>query len=187
MRLLPARHHRRMPWKNGGGETREIAISPGATTLVDFDWRLSMAHVASDGPFSLFPGIERTLCILNGAGIRLTPSGEETRLVTLTSPPFTFSAEIPVAAELVDGPILDLNVMTRLSAWRHEVTPIQAGEDISLQPCDAAFLVCRAGALTARAGGETVEIVSEDAVDLTSTADLRLDGSGDGFLVRLLR
>ena len=50
-----------MPWKNGGGETAEIAVSPPGAALDDFDWRLSMARVETDGPFSAFPGIDRTL------------------------------------------------------------------------------------------------------------------------------
>ena len=70
MRLLPAAGHRRMPWKNGGGETVEIAISPADAGLDGFDWRLSMATVATDGPFSVFPGIDRSLAVIRGAGIQ---------------------------------------------------------------------------------------------------------------------
>jgi environmental stress-induced protein Ves len=47
-----------MPWKNGGGETTEIAVFPDGAGLSDFDWRVSMARVDGDGPFSSFPGIE---------------------------------------------------------------------------------------------------------------------------------
>jgi len=61
MKILRSADHKRMPWKNGGGETVEIAISPQGAGLADFDWRVSMATVASDGPFSVFPGIDRTL------------------------------------------------------------------------------------------------------------------------------
>jgi hypothetical protein len=58
--LLRAADHRTMPWKNGGGETTEIAVSPPHAGLADFDWRISMAKVASDGSFSIFPEIDRT-------------------------------------------------------------------------------------------------------------------------------
>ena len=53
-----------MPWKNGGGVTSELARSPQAD---EFDWRLSVAEVATDGPFSQFPGIDRLLVLLSGA------------------------------------------------------------------------------------------------------------------------
>ena len=62
--ILTASSYRRMPWKNGGGETVEIAVSPEGAALSEFDWRISMATVATDGPFSIFPGIDRTLSIL---------------------------------------------------------------------------------------------------------------------------
>lgn len=54
-RLLAA-NHRRMPWKNGRGETTEIAVWPEGAGLQDFGWRLSMAGVSEHGAFSAFPG-----------------------------------------------------------------------------------------------------------------------------------
>jgi uncharacterized protein len=68
MRILRAENYRRMPWKNGGGLTAEIAVSPESAGLDDFDWRVSMARVEAGGPFSLFPGVDRTLSILEGEG-----------------------------------------------------------------------------------------------------------------------
>ncbi len=38
-----------MPWKNGGGVTTEICVSPPSGA---FDWRVSIATVNADGPFS---------------------------------------------------------------------------------------------------------------------------------------
>lgn len=35
----------------------------------EFDWRISMATVATDEPFSIFPGIDRTLSILDGEDV----------------------------------------------------------------------------------------------------------------------
>ena len=83
MRLLRASDHRRMPWKNGGGMTVEIAVSPEGAGIEDFDWRVSMAFVEQDGPFSIFPGIDRTLAVLSGDGIVLHIAGQDD--VTLLS------------------------------------------------------------------------------------------------------
>ncbi len=70
-----------MPWKNGGGETVEIAVFPEGAGFKDFGWRISLASVASDGPFSAFPGIDRTLTVIDGVGIDLVVDGVAHRLV----------------------------------------------------------------------------------------------------------
>ena len=40
-----------IPWKNGKGQTTELAISENGS-IDDFDWRLSIASVVEDGAFS---------------------------------------------------------------------------------------------------------------------------------------
>lgn len=67
MRHLENTAYTSMPWKNGGGVTTEIIVHPAKAPMADFDWRISMANVAQDGPFSIFPGVDRTLCILGKA------------------------------------------------------------------------------------------------------------------------
>ncbi|MBN9054807.1 MAG: HutD family protein [Rhizobiales bacterium] len=118
-RLLRNSDHRRMPWKNGGGETVEVIVRPEGASLSDFGWRVSMATVASDGPFSVFPGIDRTLAVLSGDGMELSIEGLGERLLTPQSPPLAFPADAPTTARLAGGPITDLNVMTRRGAFRH--------------------------------------------------------------------
>ena len=55
MRILRAADYRRMPWKNGSGETVEVAVFPPGASIDDFDWRISIATVAAEnGAFSLF-------------------------------------------------------------------------------------------------------------------------------------
>jgi environmental stress-induced protein Ves len=142
--------YRRMPWKNGGGETIEIAIFPPGAGLDDFGWRISTATVASDGPFSIFESIDRTLCVLSGAGISLAVRDDEARLLDQESPPFSFPADAPAAARLIDGPIVDLNVMARRGAWRHEVRRhrMQAGDLITVDAAAVHTIVfCRSGSI----------------------------------------
>lgn len=122
MRLLRNNDHRRMPWKNGGGETVEVIVHPEDASLSDFGWRVSMATVASDGPFSVFPGIDRTLAVLSGDGMDLTIEGLGDRLLTPASAPLPFPADAPTTARLTGGPITDLNVMTRRGAFGHTLT-----------------------------------------------------------------
>jgi uncharacterized protein len=122
MKILRAGQHRRMPWKNGGGETTEIIASPEGAGLDEFEWRVSMARVAMDGPFSRFPDVERTLCVIEGEGLALTIAGKPEVVLTQVSAPFRFIGDASVTSRLVRGPITDLNVMTRRGRWSHKMT-----------------------------------------------------------------
>jgi uncharacterized protein len=111
------------PWKNGGGLTQEIVCVPVGAGLGDFDWRVSVAQVKCDGPFSIFQGIDRVIVLLNGKGMRLAGSIHQHEL---TEPllPHAFAGEIPISCTLVDGPTIDLNVMTRRQAVRADVSVV---------------------------------------------------------------
>lgn len=122
MRLLRAIDYRRMPWKNGGGETIEMMVSPADASFGTFDWRISMAHVGAPGAFSLFPNVDRTLSVIAGAGLSLRfDTGDVVSLDQHTAP-FSFAGDLPVDSALIDGPIDDLNVMTRRDRCRHRVS-----------------------------------------------------------------
>lgn len=121
MRIIRAADCRTMPWKNGKGITTEIVVSPEGASLSAFDWRISMARVGADGPFSAFAGIDRTLSVLSGNGIRLGFGDGEVATLDRSSAPFPFAADRAVNGVLVEGPIVDLNVMTRRGAWTHSV------------------------------------------------------------------
>jgi environmental stress-induced protein Ves len=140
--------YKRMPWKNGGGETVEIAVSPDGAGLADFDWRVSMATVAADGPFSVFSGIDRTLSILEGEGITLFIEGREPVLLTQDSDPLPFAADAPTSATLVDGVITDLNVMTRRGSFTHSVRRIGIdGRGELTLDSEMALVLCHRGHL----------------------------------------
>lgn len=146
MKLLRAGDHKRMPWKNDGGETVEIAVSPDGAGLADFDWRVSMATVATDGPFSIFPGIDRTLSILEGNGMTLLIEGRDAVLLTRQTVPLAFAADVAVAATLADGPITDLNVMTRRGVCSHRVERVVVdGEREMADLAGTVMLLCRDG------------------------------------------
>ncbi|GHC50661.1 HutD/Ves family protein [Neogemmobacter tilapiae] len=94
------------PWRNGGGVTHEIAKAEQDGRWL---WRLSVAEVASDGPFSHFPGMARILTVIEGAGMVLdTPDGP---LAAQPLHPVGFSGETSVVGRLLNGQIRDLNVI----------------------------------------------------------------------------
>ncbi|MCZ0735979.1 HutD family protein [Phreatobacter sp. AB_2022a] len=174
MKHLRAAGHRRMPWKNGGGETAEIAVHPESAGLADFGWRVSMATVASDGPFSLFPGIDRTLAVLTGAGIRLDVEGLGTRRLTPASPPLPFPADAPAGARLIDGTITDLNVMTRRGRYRHSLTPLTATGRQTLALATRWTLLMAVDALEAVTGEGTLRLAPLDVLVVEGAAQVTL-------------
>ncbi|MBY5374643.1 HutD family protein [Rhizobium leguminosarum] len=188
MRILRAGDHKRMPWKNGKGETVEIAVFPPDASINDFDWRISMATVAEDGPFSIFPGIDRTLAILDGNGMVLDVEGSSPVLLTTASDPLAFPADIPVAARLEDGAITDLNVMTRRDGLAHTLIRIDVdgGKTVRLSPATC-LLLCHRGTLSFRRDGETGALAAGDALlikDATATA-LEIDGEARCYLASI--
>lgn len=110
---LPVAAQRVMPWQNGGGTTRQVAVDPPEGSLATgFRWRVSVAQVGQGGPFSRLPGVDRSLWLVRGRGMRLALPDRE---IALDRPfaRFDFAGETPIEAALLDGPCEDCNVMTR--------------------------------------------------------------------------
>lgn len=164
-----------MPWKNGGGVTTEIAVSPPGAGLDDFDWRVSMARVESSGPFSGFAGVDRTLALLEGEGMVLDIAGRPPVEITRASAPLAFPADVPTQATLIAGPITDLNVMTRRARAAHTVERLLISAPTEIRAdADAALILCVDGELRV-AGAASVQLGPLDALLLGPQApELRL-------------
>lgn len=117
--LIPYAGLSPVPWKNGGGSTTQIAVFPPDAGFEDFDWRISLATIAEDGAFSAFPGVERTLALVDGHGMTLDIDGEAT-LLSKADPVAVFDGESRVVAKLNRGASTDFNVMTRLDRCYHQ-------------------------------------------------------------------
>lgn len=113
--LIPASQQTVTQW--AGGETRQLAIAPAGATVAarDFHWRFSTATVLQSGPFTTFDGYNRYLAIRSGAGLELavTASGAPKQRIQLTSPQHQacFAGSAVTSAELLDGPVCDINLM----------------------------------------------------------------------------
>jgi environmental stress-induced protein Ves len=162
-----------MPWKNGRGITFEIAVWPPTAGLDDFDWRLSTALISEDAAFSSFPGIDRTLAIVSGHGVDLTFEPGRTIRLDRQSVPLSFAADRPVHARLVNGPIVDLNVMTRRGHWRHQVRALPA-RTVPVNPTKLG--VC---ALYVRAGAASL---TDPALRLCHGDTLLIEAGEEGLL-----
>ncbi len=124
-----------MPWKNGGGTTQEIACWPAGAGLEDFGWRVSIASIAQAGPFSRFAGIDRSIMLLEGDGVRLrSADGAIDHLLDAPHRPFAFSGDTALDCTLLGGASSDFNVMTRRGAWRAEVRVLDGATALEAAP-----------------------------------------------------
>ena len=141
-----------MAWKNGQGVTHEIAREPASGD--SFLWRLSIAEVAADGDFSLFPGIDRTIFLIQGAGMALDFTEAPAKRIDRAFAPFDFSGDWHCRCRLIDGPIRDFNLMVDRSAMRAETRVVRlAGAPAETEEADRLLIYCAEGRL--RAGGFT--------------------------------
>lgn len=188
MRLIAASESRRVRWKNDGGWTTELARDGGD----DFRWRVSIAEIESDGPFSSFPGVERDLILLDGEGIELDIGGAACRLAQRFER-VHFAGESDVDCRLIAGPTRDFNVMARRGAVRAEVVarPLAGSMLIFAEP-DAEWLVhvlaghveARRGEQSLRAGaGASLHLDFRDAPD---AGRVSLDGAGELVLAKFV-
>lgn len=174
-----------MPWKNGQGETLEIARSPAGQSLDDFDWRVSVAPVIADGEFSVFPGIERTIAVIEGAGMTLDLAGRPVELTP--GVPLTYDGGLAVHGRLVDGPVRDINVMVRRGRCIGEM--ILATGNVAIAAAGATVIAYGlAGTWIAEAGGESRPLAPGDSVLTEETPlTLALNGAGGRIALAVIR
>jgi environmental stress-induced protein Ves len=172
------------PWKNGGGITREIAVIPSDAPPEGFTWRVSVAEIAQAGPFSVFPGIDRKILLLAGAGVRLQGAGIDHRLDEPLVP-FAFAGEAAVVATLLGGPSQDLNVMTRRGVVRSDVQVARSGLDVAA--CDGLVLLAVRGTWEGTRPAPMSLAAGEGVVMPEGTAGLRMEASAPDGALAVLR
>ena len=137
LQLRPA-DYRLMPWKNGGGSTTEIAIEPpGASLGESFTWRVSSAAVAASGLFSSFPGLVRSLLLVEGVGFILDIEGQGRLRLKHPGQVASFSGDATVGATLIQGPCMDFGIISDPAKVRVELQWLNLGRDatsLSLAP-----------------------------------------------------
>jgi uncharacterized protein len=164
--LIPYAGLEPAPWKNGGGSTTEIAIAPTGASFDKFDWRISLATIAASGPFSVFPGVDRTLALVDGPGV-LLEIGEEGRFVLSEDDPIVeFAGESAVMATLAGAPTTDFNVMTRRARCHHRLgRRVLSGSSEFAPRGDVTILFLAEGdSLSVSSDSERIGLVRYDAV-----------------------
>jgi len=183
--LIPFAGLAPVPWKNGGGSTIEIAIGPPDAGFDDFDWRVSLATIAEDGAFSQFPGVDRTLALVEGHGMTLQIDGEPT-LISEAVPVVAFDGSSEVHARLSRGQTTDFNVMSRSERCWHQFGRRRlSGDSTFVARADVTVLFLAEGdSLQMASDAERIGLVRYDAVVLEQGTVWKLEaGQGTIFIV----
>jgi environmental stress-induced protein Ves len=170
VRRLGSSDYKIMPWKNGGGITTEIAVYPQGSGLADFDWRVSIADMTSEGPFSSFPGCERTIMMLEGSGMILDAGSNGIIELREAFQPRRFSGDWHVMGRLLGGPVRDFNLIVRRGRTAGELNVLSLVESLELAAPEAGILIAHVmrGNVADAAQGET--LVADDRLTLTSAS-----------------
>ena len=191
-RILRAGDYRRERWRNGAGWTRQVHAEPAADGAVEWDWRLSIAEIDADAPFSAFPGVDRELVLLDGNGMRLRFDDGEIRELLPPHDRLRFAGERSLVGELIDGPTRDFNLMWRRDAIDAQLwhRPLVGTMLVFVDPGETWALHVLAG--QARIGDmhDALPMATGDTALLTA-GDARqrhmLDGGGELLVMRLAR
>lgn len=168
MNILRESSYTSVPWKNGGGVTREILRSP--VEGAEFDWRLSLATIAAPGPFSTFAGYHRTLVLVGGAGVELNFAQHGTSRLSVPGRAVEFDGAWQTSCTLLDGPSTDLNLIVASARAQSMSRAIALTQEQMFQTADwtEVFVCCVSGAI--RVTNTAGAVQSLRAVDVARCA-----------------
>lgn len=166
-----------MRWKNGGGATTEIAISPAGASLDDFAWRISAADVSASGPFSAFPGCDRVLVQTEGSPMTLSHGGHGRHMLALLVP-HAFDGGWETAGEIGATSARDFNVIVRRSLARATVRVV-VGED-EAPPASVRVVHALRGEVVVTCAGDVIALPAGDTLVVEDNATLHTRVAVDG-------
>lgn len=166
--VIRASDYREQPWKNGGGLTREIAVAFSDDESTSVLWRVSLATIDRDGPFSEYRGYDRTIVALDADTAELDVDG--TLIVLERGRPHEFRGEAHVACRLRGSATRDLNAMTLRDAFVHDVEIVTSAQRFVLDDDEIAFVYAIDGAATVEntpcEAGDTIWLQEAEAIDV---------------------
>jgi hypothetical protein len=170
-----ADQHAAMPWANGRGVSYEIVREDDEHG--QWRWRVAIAPITEDGPFSPLPGVHRELTLLEGDGLVLNVGGN--MVGCRIGEVVRFAGAAHTHAALTSGSVVDLNVMSR------DETPMTM--TIEQGPTEVLAAACLVAVTpsTVTAVGTQYELQPRDAL-VAEGAALRLI-SGSAAVIRPMR
>lgn len=192
-RHLPANEYRRLRWRNGLGWTREIHAASRAAGE-GWDWRLSIAEIEADGPYSIFPGVQREQVLLVGEGLMLDFEDGSERLLAPPHGRQRFSGDAAVQVRLQAGRVEVFNLMWQAGrvAPRLWHRPLVGSMLLFVDPGTAWFVHVMAGQATI--GGDGAMPLPLPLLEMGDSAllvadDTRrrhvIEGAGELLLIRI--
>jgi environmental stress-induced protein Ves len=153
VRILRSGDYPALPWKNGRGVARQIAVFPADADYEALHWQVSRPRIGADTPFSKLAGLDRQFMLVSGAGLtlRVRSAAEGVdfeQRIDRPLEPFAFRGDWDVDCVLASGPVEVLNVMTRRG---------RAGARVEIREVAAPALV-------RKAGGETLVVYAANPV-----------------------
>ncbi|MEO3865382.1 HutD/Ves family protein [Rheinheimera fenheensis] len=153
-------------WQNGGGVTHQLCRQDDEQGLL---WRLSIAEVASDGPFSRFDHIDRIIMLLEGSGFRLHGVADSPKLLDTPLVPFAFAGETPIHCTLINGAVRDFNLMTRRAAVKPQLQVLSIGSEAQTLALSAQTLIYVAsGSVDIALGHQTLKLAAQHTLSLSN-------------------
>jgi len=172
-----------IPWRNGGGVTREVVASGGSDPQ-GFDWRISIADVSQPGSFSAFPGVDRVITLVEGERMELVIDGAVHVLGLHES--LSFDGASQASCSLPTGPTRDLNVMTRSDRLSAAVAVRDLSETRPIAVSGAQIVVLLTGSgMVAGADESQAHLEPLDAVCPSGLHVRLVTGSGKVAVVRI--
>jgi uncharacterized protein len=170
-----------IPWKNGGGITRNLAVEPENADFDHFLWRLSFAEVDAPGKFSPFPGVDRSLLLWRGNGMLLRSKDGAAFSLTQSAQAYAFRGEDEIEAALIDGPAIDFNVMVRRGRCTAIVCRYESEATIAPSAQQAFFIGARGSFRLRFASGQECTLRAEESLpvsDLMGGVKILPDATG---------
>ena len=173
-----------VPWKNGQGETIEMAINPGGS-LDNFDWRLSMASVTEDGVFSNFTGYTRNLILIDGDGINLQHNDNKIDRLTQLLDIATFDGGNKTVGNLHSSEITDFNIIVCTSAFNTEVSCQKSAKNYLLKSSTLCFIysLFRDATLTLNNSQEVITLPAQHLIKITDLPTNSANLTGEHLIV----
>jgi environmental stress-induced protein Ves len=145
-----------MPWANGRGTSYEIASDRSAAG--EWTWRLAMAPVNEDGPFSRIECVNRFLAVVEGAGMLLSVDRKKVQCKPMQV--VRFRGDAITEAVLTDGPITDINLMIRRKEAEGEMAVVSDSGLLN----EASIIVALGGSAQVKCGDSTIELERHDSI-----------------------
>ncbi|MDR6982422.1 environmental stress-induced protein Ves [Rheinheimera pacifica] len=163
-------------WQNGGGITHQLCRQDDGQGLL---WRLSIAEVASDGPFSRFDNIDRIILLLTGEGFCLHGVGDNPQVLDTPLTPFAFAGETTIHCSLVNGAVRDFNLMTRRDTMQAQLQVLTIGSAVQTLPLSPqTLLYIASGSVNAVLGAKRITLEAQQTLSLNNeTGNVQLSSS----------